>query len=141
MKNQVILIGHVGSDPETRAYPSGDLVTGISMATSEKWRDRQTNELKEHTEWHRVVFRDRGALKLGLRAQDLIRKGAKLFVQGPQRTRSWEKDGVKHRLTEVDADEFLLLDSAPNREKESPQPAAPVTASEGWDGHYPAPDF
>ena len=101
MKNQVTLIGYVGAEPETRAYPSGDLVTSISLATSEKWRDRQSNELKEHTEWHRVVFRDRGGFKLGLRAKDLIQKGAKLFVQGPQRTRSWEKDGIKHRLTEV----------------------------------------
>ena len=104
MKNQVTLIGYVGAEPETRAYPSGDLVTSISLATSEKWRDRQSNELKEHTEWHRVVFRDRGGFKLGLRAKDLIQKGAKLFVQGPQRTRSWQKDGIKHRLTEVDAD-------------------------------------
>lgn len=80
MKNQVTLIGYVGSEPETRAYPSGDLVTSISLTTSEKWRDRQSNELKEHTEWHRVVFRDRGGFKLGLRAKDLIQKGAKLFV-------------------------------------------------------------
>jgi len=98
MKNQVTLIGYVGSEPETRAYPSGDLVTSISLATSEKWRDRQSNELKEHTEWHRVVFRDRGGFKLGLRAKDLIQKGAKLFVQGPQRTRSWEKDGFHSPL-------------------------------------------
>lgn len=56
MKNQVTLIGYVGSEPETRAYPSGDLVTSISLATSEKWRDRQSNELKEHTEWHRSFF-------------------------------------------------------------------------------------
>ena len=74
MKNQVTLIGYVGAEPETRAYPSGDLVTSISLATSEKWRDRQSNELKEHTEWHRVVFRDRGGFKLGLRAKDLIQK-------------------------------------------------------------------
>lgn len=82
MKNQVTLIGYVGSEPETRAYPSGDLVTSISLATSEKWRDRQSNELKEHTEWHRIVFRDRGGFKLGLRAKDLIQKERSFLFKG-----------------------------------------------------------
>ncbi|WP_085627041.1 single-stranded DNA-binding protein [Vibrio parahaemolyticus] len=139
MKNQVTLIGYVGAEPETRAYPSGDLVTSISLATSEKWRDRQSNELKEHTEWHRVVFRDRGGFKLGLRAKDLIQKGAKLFVQGPQRTRSWEKDGIKHRLTEVDADEFLLLDSV-NKASE-PSLVDDAGSQTNWAQTYPEPDF
>ena len=67
MKNQVTLIGYVGAEPETRAYPSGDLVTSISLATSEKWRDRQSNELKEHTECHRVCV---DAVSHGHRAPD-----------------------------------------------------------------------
>ncbi len=139
MKNQVTLIGHVGQVPETRAYPSGDLVTTISLATSEKWRDRQSNELREHTEWHRIVFRDRGAFKLGLRAQDFIQKGAKLFVQGALRTRSWEKEGIKHRLTEVDADEFLLLDSAPKTFDASKGVDTPSDVNEA--NAFPDPNF
>lgn len=124
MKNQVILIGYAGSDPEVRAFPSGDLVATVSVATSEKWRDRQSGELKEHTEWHRVVFKDRGRLKLGERAQMFIHKGAKVYVQGPQRTRDWESDGVKHRTTEVEAQEFLLLDSMDSRADSPAKPAA-----------------
>lgn len=138
MKNQVILIGHAGGEPETRAFPSGDLITTVSIATSEKWRDRETRELKERTEWHRVVFRDRGGLKLGDRARQMIRKGVKLFVQGAQRTRSWEKDGTTQRITEVDADEFLLLDAAGDRQAASaPEDSSAAT----WDERYPTPEF
>jgi single-strand DNA-binding protein len=130
MKNQVILIGYAGSDPEVRAFPSGDLVATVSVATSEKWRDRESGELKEHTEWHRVVFKDRGRLKLGERAQMFIRKGAKVYVQGPQRNRDWEADGIKHRTTEVEAQEFLLLDSMDARSNSTAKPAPePAKAS------------
>ena len=110
MKNQVILIGYVGSAPISRTFPSGDTLTSISIATNEKWHDSQSGEMKDHTEWHRVVFRDRGNFKLGVRANTFIQKGAKLFVQGALRTRRWEKDGETQQVIEIDADEFLLLD-------------------------------
>ena len=139
MKNQASLIGYVGSAPETRAFQSGDLITTLSLATSEKWRDRQSGQLKEHTEWHRIVFRDRGNLKLGQRAQELIRKGAKIYVQGSLRTRSWEKDGVNQHLTEVDADEFLLLDSPKKVTK--PAKVTMDNSQVNWEHKYPEPAF
>ena len=83
--NKVILVGNLGKDPETRAMPSGKAVTNVTLATSESWRDKQTGEQKEQTEWHRVVFFDR----LAEIAAEYLKKGSQVYVEGQIRTRTW----------------------------------------------------
>ena len=111
--NKVILIGNLGGDPETRFFPDGGAVTNANIATSESWRDKQTGEQKEITEWHRVVFRDRGNYRLGQIAGEYLKKGTKVYVEGSLRTRQWEKDGQKHYTTEIIANEMKMLGSRP----------------------------
>ena len=108
--NKVILIGNAGADAEVRYMPSGAAVANVSLATSESWRDKQTGEMQERTEWHRVAFMDRGNFRLGQIAGDFIKKGSKVYVEGSLRTREWEKDGVKRYTTEIVANEMQLLD-------------------------------
>ena len=103
--NRVILIGNCGRDPETRALPSGDAVTNLSIATSETWKDRQSGERRERTEWHSLVFFGRTAEV----ARDYLRKGSKIYVEGSLRTRQWEKDGVTRYSTEVVVDQMTML--------------------------------
>ncbi len=105
--NKVILVGNVGKDPDTRHMPSGDSVVNLTLATSESWKDKNTNELQERTEWHRVVFFNRLAEIVG----NYVRKGSKLYIEGSLRTRSWEQDGVKRYTTEIVASEMQMLDS------------------------------
>ena len=105
--NKVILVGNLGNDPETKYLPSGGAVTTISLATSESWKDKQTGEQQERTEWHRVVFFNRLAEIAG----EYLRKGRKVYVEGSLRTRSWEdKDGQKRYTTEIVASDMLLID-------------------------------
>jgi single-strand DNA-binding protein len=108
--NKVILIGNAGSDAEVRYMPSGAAVANVSLATTESWRDRQTGQMQERTEWHRVSFMDRGNYRLGQIAGDFIKKGSKVYVEGSLRTREWEKDGIKRYTTEIVANEMQLLD-------------------------------
>lgn len=105
--NKVILVGNLGNDPETRHLPSGGAVTNVTIATSESWKDKQTGQPQERTEWHRVVFFNR----LGEIAGEYLKKGAKVYVEGSLRTRQWEKDGVKRYTTEIVASEMQMLDS------------------------------
>ena len=105
--NKVILVGNLGQDPETRYMPSGGAVTNLSIATSESWKDKQSGEQKERTEWHRVVFFNRLAEIAG----EYLKKGSKVYVEGSLRTREWEKDGVKRYTTEIVASEMQMLDS------------------------------
>ena len=105
--NKVILVGNCGQDPETRYLPSGGAVTNITLATSESWKDKQTGQQQERTEWHRVVFFNR----LGEIAGEYLKKGSKVYVEGSLRTRQWEKDGVKRYTTEIVASEMQMLDS------------------------------
>ena len=110
--NKVILIGNLGNDPETRFFPDGGAVTNASIATSESWRDKQTGEQKEKTEWHRVVFRDRGNYRLGQIAGEYLKKGSKVFVEGRLQTRKWQdRDGQDRYTTEIVANEMQMLDS------------------------------
>ncbi len=110
--NKVILIGNLGNDPETRFFPDGGAVTNASIATSESWRDKQTGEQKERTEWHRVVFRDRGNYRLGQIAGEYLKKGSKVFVEGALQTRKWtDQSGQDRYTTEVVANEMQMLDS------------------------------
>jgi len=105
--NKVILVGNLGNDPETRYMPSGGAVTNISIATSKAWKDRESGEQKEKTEWHRVVFFNRLAEIAG----EYLKRGSKVYVEGELRTRSYDKDGQKHYSTEVVANEMQMLDS------------------------------
>jgi single-strand DNA-binding protein len=106
--NKVILIGNLGNDPEVRYTPSGSAVANISLATSETWRDKQSGELQDRTEWHRVVFFNRLAEIVG----EYLRKGSKVYVEGSLRTRKWvDKNGVEKYTTEIIANEMHMLDS------------------------------
>ena len=105
--NKVTLIGNCGADPETRYMPSGGAVTNLTIATSETWKDKQTGQPQERTEWHRVVFFNRLAEIAG----EYLKKGSKVYIEGSLRTREWEKDGVKRYTTEIVGGEMQMLDS------------------------------
>src|ERR1700722_18949473 len=106
--NKAILIGNLGADPEIRYMPSGGAVATVSLATSEIWKDRQTNEAQERTEWHRVVFFNRLAEIAG----EYLRKGSKIYVEGRIQTRKWQdKNGQERYTTEIVATEMQMLDS------------------------------
>lgn len=106
--NKVILIGNLGRDPETRYAPSGSAITNVALATSESWKDKQTGEQQERTEWHRVVFFNR----LAEIAAEYLRKGSKVYVEGSLRTRKWQgQDGQDRYTTEIVASEMQMLDS------------------------------
>ncbi|WP_429108571.1 single-stranded DNA-binding protein [Aeromonas veronii] len=101
--NKVILIGNLGQDPEVRYMPSGGAVTNITLATSETWRDKQTGEQKERTEWHRVVFMG----KLAEVAGEYLKKGSQVYVEGKLQTRKWQdQSGQERYTTEVLVDSF-----------------------------------
>jgi single-strand DNA-binding protein len=104
--NKVILVGNVGQDPETRYMPNGGAVTNVTLATSDSWKDKNTNEQQERTEWHRIVFYQR----LAEIVAEYVKKGSKIYVEGSLRTRSWEQDGVKRYATEIIASEMQMLD-------------------------------
>jgi single-strand DNA-binding protein len=106
--NKVILIGNLGADPETRAMPSGATAANIRIATSESWKDKESGENKERTEWHNVVFFGRLAEIVG----EYLKKGSKVYVEGSLRTRKWQdKEGNDRYSTEIVASEMQMLDS------------------------------
>lgn len=139
--NKVILVGNLGNDPETRYMPSGGAVTNITVATSESWKDKNSGQAQERTEWHRVVFFN----KLAEIAGEYLRKGSKVYVEGSLRTRKWQdQSGQDRYTTEIVASEMQMLDSrgaggsaneggydsAPspqrNRPQSAPQQSAPM---------------
>jgi single-strand DNA-binding protein len=106
--NKVILVGNVGVDPAVRFMPNGNAVTTLSVATSETWKDKQTGDKQERTEWHRVVCFNR----LGEIAGEYIRKGSKIYVEGSLRTRKWQdQQGQDRYTTEIVANDIQMLDS------------------------------
>jgi len=106
--NKVILIGNLGADPDVRHTAGGSAVTNLSLATSESWRDKQSGEMNEKTEWHRVVMFS----KLAEIAGEYLRKGSKVYVEGRLQTRKWQdRDGNDRYTTEVVANEMQMLDS------------------------------
>ncbi len=122
--NKVILVGNLGQDPETRYMPSGGAVTNVTIATSESWKDKQTGQPQERTEWHRVVFFNRLAEIAG----EYLKKGAKVYVEGSLRTRKWQdQSGQDRYTTEIVAAEMQMLDSRGGN------------ASGGYDDSYSAP--
>jgi single-strand DNA-binding protein len=105
--NKVILIGNLGTDPEVRYLPSGSAVTNVNIATSESWKDKQTGQKQERTEWHRVVFFNRLAEIAG----EYLKKGSKVYIEGSLRTRKWQgQDGQDRYTTEIVANEMQMLD-------------------------------
>ena len=137
--NKVILIGNVGKDPETRYMPSGGAVTNITLATSDSWKDKNTGDKQERTEWHRVVFFNR----LGEIAGEYLKKGSKIYVEGSLRTNKWQgQDGQDRYTTEIVGNEMQMLDSRgggstsfdtpqqqESRPQQQPQQQAPAAAA------------
>ena len=106
--NKVILVGNLGKDPESKFMPNGNAVTNIAIATSESWKDKQTGQQQERTEWHRVVFFNR----LAEIATEYLKKGSKVYLEGSLRTRKWQaQDGQDRYTTEIVASEMQMLDS------------------------------
>ena len=103
--NKVIIVGNLGADPETKYMPSGDAVTNIRVATTSKWKDKGSGEMREETEWHSISFFGRLAEVAG----EYLKKGSPVYVEGRLKTRSWEKDGVKHYSTGIVAEQMQLL--------------------------------
>ena len=143
--NKVILIGNLGKDPEVRYMPSGGAVANLTVATSENWKDKQTGQNQERTEWHRVVMFNR----LGEIAGEYLKKGSKVYIEGKLQTRKWQdKEGQDRYTTEIVANEMQMLDSrgggaaefggAPQQGGQQPyqpqsqaQPQAPAQAAAG----------
>lgn len=104
--NKVILVGHLGKDPEVRYAPSGQAIANVTLATSEQWKDKNTGEKQERTEWHRVVFFSRLAEIAG----EYLKKGSQVYVEGRLQTRKWQdKDGQDRYTTEIVANEMQML--------------------------------
>jgi single-strand DNA-binding protein len=104
--NKVIIVGNLGRDPEMRSFPSGDRVANVTIATTDRWKDKTSGEMKEATEWHRVVFNGRLAEIAG----EYLRKGSQVYIEGSLRTRKWtDKDGVEKYTTEIRADQMQML--------------------------------
>jgi single-strand DNA-binding protein len=106
--NKVIIVGNLGRDPETRSFPSGDQVTNVTIATTDRYKDKTSGEMKEITEWHRISFFGRLAEIAG----QYLRKGSQVYVEGSLRTRKWtDKDGIEKYTTEIRADNMQMLGS------------------------------
>ena len=105
--NKVLIIGRLGRDPELKYFQTGDAVCNITVATTESWKDKDTGEKKETTEWHKVVLKRRLAEIAG----QYLKKGASVYIEGRLRTRKWkDKEGQEHYVTEIEADEMKMLD-------------------------------
>ncbi|MGY4490902.1 single-stranded DNA-binding protein [Pseudomonas putida] len=157
--NKVILVGTCGQDPEVRYLPNGNAVTNLSLATSEQWTDKQTNQRVERTEWHRVSMFGKVAEIAG----QYLRKGSQVYIEGKLQTREWEKDGIKRYTTEIIVDmqgTMQLLggrpqgdqnqgdnggyqQSAPRQQAPRPQQSAPQQSRPAPQqaAPQPAPDF
>lgn len=119
--NKVFIIGHLGADPETRYMPSGAGVTNIRVATSERWKDKKTDELEERTEWHRIALFD----KLSEVGAEYLHKGDKVYIEGQIRTRKWQdKEGNDQYSTEIIAREMIMLSPPPSKGEGNSRPAA-----------------
>lgn len=133
--NKVILVGNLGRDPEIKVFPSGDQVANVTIATTDRWRDKNTGENKEATEWHRVVFNGRLAEIVG----QYLKKGSQVYVEGSLRTRKWaDQSGQERYATEIRADSMQMLGGRGDgegsqrpaqRAAPAPRPAASPTAA------------
>ena len=137
--NRVTIVGNLGKDPELKTFPSGDQLANVTIATTDKWKDKQTGEAKELTEWHRVVFNGRLAEIVG----QYLRKGSQVYVEGSLRTRKWtDQSGVEKYSTEIRADSMQMLGSkqggdggqhqpAPQAQRQPPAPQRQAQAGAG----------
>ena len=123
--NKVTLIGNLGNDPEMKALPSGSQVANLSIATTDSWRDRNSGEKQERTEWHRVVCFDSLAEICG----QYLRKGSRIYIEGSLRTRSWEQDGQKRYATEIVGREMMMLDGRGETDMGAQAPMQPRSQS------------
>ena len=119
MLNIVTLIGSCGKDPESRFFPSGDRQVTISLATSERWKDKQSGERKEKTSWHNLVFNG-GLADI---VDQWVKKGSKIYVGGNIDYQEWEKDGVKKYMTRIVVDNMVMLDSKSEGQAQSSAPS------------------
>lgn len=134
--NRVILVGNLGQDPEVRHTASGAAIANLSLATSDSWKDKQTGERKEKTEWHRVVMFNR----LGEIAGEYLRKGSQVYIEGKLQTRKWQdKSGHDRYTTEIVANELQMMGSASGQNAGAPGSTAPTATSAG-PGTPPAAD-
>jgi single-strand DNA-binding protein len=139
--NKVILVGNLGADPETRYMPSGSAVTNLSVATSESWKDKQTGEQKDRTEWHKVVMFDR----LAEIAAEYLRKGSQVYIEGKLQTRKWQdRDGNDRWTTEIRANEMQMLGgrgggggAAPMNQDSGPSSPPPQAGPDDFDDDIP----
>ena len=128
--NKVILVGHLGADPETRFMPNGDAVANIRLATTESWKDKGTGEKKEITEWHRVVFFRKLAEIVG----QYLKKGSAVYVEGRIRTRKWQdKEGQDRYTTEIEANEMQMLGGKSREEGQASTTQGPKQHSTSFD--------
>lgn len=128
--NKVIIVGNLGRDPETRYMPNGEAVTNIAVATTESWKDKNTGDKKEVTEWHRITFYRRLAEVAG----QYLKKGSSVYVEGRLQTRKWtDKDGVERYTTEIIADTMQMLGGRPGAGGGS------VSMDDEYGGGAPAP--
>ncbi len=137
-----MLIGNLGADPEVRYMPSGETVTNIRIATSRRWKDRNSGEQREETEWHRITFFNIGNFKLAEIAGEYLKKGSKVYVEGRLKTSKYQKNGTDQYSTDIIADQMQMLDSraggtaefnpaenqAPARTNQAPQQNQPYQA-------------
>lgn len=138
--NKVILVGNLGADPETRYMPNGDAVANIRLATTESWKDKDSGEKKEITEWHRVVFYRKLAEIVG----QYLKKGSAVYIEGRIRTRKWQdKEGQERYTTEIEANEMQMLggkpsgESAPSEKPQRNAQGAPKASIEDMDSDIP----
>ena len=137
--NKVIIVGNLGNDPEIRTMPNGDMVTKISVATSESWVDKNTNERKTQTEWHSIVFYRRQAEVAG----EYLRKGSKVYVEGRLRTRKWQdQNGQDRYTTEIIGDVLQMLDSRQSGDSQDKSSASgkqkkPEESADNFDDDIP----
>ena len=136
MINKAILVGNLGKDPEIRYTPSGMAVANFSIATSEKWKDKNSGEMQERTEWHRIVAWGR----LGEICGEYLSKGRQVYIEGRIQTNQWEKDGVTRYTTEIVAKEMKILGSRdsgdasrPTESTQAPEYSGPPVPGEGED--------
>ena len=136
--NKVIIVGNLGADPETRYLPSGEAVTNIRVATTDRWKDKQSGEMKEATEWHRIAFFGRLAEVSG----EYLKKGSQVYVEGSLRTRKWQdKEGQDRYSTEIRGDVMQMLGRREGGGEPRTQPAMEAKAAEPKATKKPAGKF
>lgn len=137
--NKVILIGNLGADPEIRTFDNGGMIASFRIATTERWKDRNSGEMKEQTDWHNISVRRPALAKV---VQDYIRKGMSVYIEGRLRNRSWETNGEKKYITEVEVDELTILtprsqNSAASAQATTTAPNAPAVTETPMDDDLP----